>query len=195
MKVAVGYSRMEMTFGDKTYEGWLLVFLYDPAGNMVMPGYYEDNVQPLKSSGACEADTTEEPTDTNDSGTDDSGNPDTDTPAGDNEVATVTVDEHNKFRALHCNTADVAYDHEMEVLAQKIADKKVFKHSSRDERNGAGENLAWNMEPTIGAAIAKGVKNFYSEIEFYQWDNPGNDGIGGEAVGHFTQVIKNCPLL
>ena len=112
----------------------------------------------------------------------------------DNEVATVTVDEHNKFRALHCNTANVAYDHEMEVLAQKIADKKVFKHSSRDERNGAGENLAWNMEPTIGAAIAKGVKNFYSEIEFYQWDNPGNDGIGGEAVGHFTQVIKNCPF-
>ena len=71
---------MEMTFGEKTYEGWLLVFLYDPAGNMVMPGYYEENVQPLKSSGACEADTTEAPTDTDNSDTDDSGNLDTDTP-------------------------------------------------------------------------------------------------------------------
>ena len=68
MKVAVGYSRMEMTFGEKTYEGWLLVFLYDPAGNMVMPGYYEDNVQPLKSSGSCPVD--EEPTNTDDSETD-----------------------------------------------------------------------------------------------------------------------------
>ena len=72
MKVAVGYSRMEMTFGENTYEGWLLVFLYDPAGNMVMPGYYENNVQPLKTSGACGADedTSDDSTDTDDSGVD-----------------------------------------------------------------------------------------------------------------------------
>ena len=112
----------------------------------------------------------------------------------DNEVVSVTVDEHNKYRSLHCNTADVAYDQEMAVLAQKIADKKEFKHSSREERNNAGENLAWNMEPTVGAAIAKGINSFYGEIEFYQWDNPGNDGLGGKAVGHFTQVKKKYSL-
>ena len=101
----------------------------------------------------------------------------------------VMVDEHNKLRALHCNTPDLVYDEDISIIAQRIADKKVFAHSALEERNGYGENLAWNNEPTIQEALVLGIKQFYDEIEFYDYDAPSYSGPNGEKTGHFTQLV------
>ena len=97
----------------------------------------------------------------------------------------VTLDEHNKYRRLHCDTPDLEFDAEVSAVAQTIADKmEVWGHSERSERNGYGENLAWNMESTIEKAIEKAMQGFYKEIEHYDWNSPG----WSTKVGHFTQV-------
>ena len=100
-----------------------------------------------------------------------------------------SLNEHNKYRTLHCDTPLMTFSQDVADTAQKIADRKVWAHSKSHERNGYGENLAWNTASTIEKAIKQATGQFYNEIEFYNWENPGFSGIGGNVVGHFTQVV------
>ena len=97
-------------------------------------------------------------------------------------------------RALHCDTPPMVIDAAVSEVAQKIADRKVWGHSDRSDRNGYGENLAWNTEETIERAIEKGLQQFYEEIEYYNWKNPSFDGLDDQAVGHFTQMVWTTSL-
>merc|ERR1711935_770547 len=106
----------------------------------------------------------------------------------------VAIDGHNMKRALHCDTPPMVIDAAVSEVAQKIADRKVWGHSDRSDRNGYGENLAWNTEETIERAIEKGLQQFYEEIEYYNWKNPSFDGLDDKAVGHFTQMVWTTSL-
>ena len=73
-------------------------------------------------------------------------------------------------------------------VAQKIANKKEWKHSKEEERNNYGENLAWNTEESIERAIKFAIDGFYREIRYYNFAEPNTEGPNGEEVMHFTQV-------
>ena len=75
---------------------------------------------------------------------------------------------------------------EISISAQKWANNAKFQHSSSDERNGWGENLAWNMAKDENAAAKMAVMQWYSEIRDYNFNQPGFQS----STGHFTQVGK-----
>ena len=101
----------------------------------------------------------------------------------------LVADEHNAKRQLHCDTPPLTFSLEISEVAQKIADKKVWAHSDRSERNNYGENLAWNTEDSIEEAIKSGIDQFYDEISVYNWQSPSSAGTDGTTAGHFTQVV------
>ena len=54
------------------------------------------------------------------------------------------------------------------------------RHSTFNERNRAGENLAWGY-----GSVERAFLGWYNELDLYNFRNPGFSG----ATGHFTQVV------
>ena len=71
---------------------------------------------------------------------------------------------HNHYSSLHIDTAPLILDAEVSQMAQAIADRQVWGHSSPADRNGYGENLAWNTQQSMIDAVKLGVKQWYDEI-------------------------------
>jgi len=91
---------------------------------------------------------------------------------------------HNDYRAMHQVDA-LSWSSDVEESAKfwantLAADDCSMYHSSRDQRNGYGENLA------IGhSSIGNAVDDWYSEVEDYDFSDPGYSG----ATGHFTAMV------
>ena len=89
------------------------------------------------------------------------------------------LNEHNKFRALHVDTAPLTWSDTLATYAQNYADQYdcsgVLTHSD----GPYGENLA------LGYTDTGAVDAWYGEISKYNYSNPGFS----ESTGHFTQVV------
>lgn len=94
--------------------------------------------------------------------------------------------EHNKLRAKHIDTPPMSLVDEISISAQKWANNAKFEHSTSDQRNGWGENLAWNMAKDERSAAKMAVKQWYSEIRDFNFEQPEFQS----STGHFTQVLK-----
>ncbi|VDN26893.1 unnamed protein product, partial [Gongylonema pulchrum] len=83
----------------------------------------------------------------------------------------------------------------IEERAQKYIDHCVFKHSTSNERNGAGENLYsyWTSgsdEEAVATAGTSAGSAWWSELGKYYKNNPNNTltiAVFDLGVGHFTQ--------
>ena len=103
--------------------------------------------------------------------------------------------EHNRVRALHCDTPPMVQGLEQTISAQAYAEKLVndwkgpgttiLRHSANTDRPGQGENLAYNWEATPAAACKMATNQWYDEIKDYNYAKPGF----AKATGHFTQVL------
>merc|ERR1712157_326421 len=91
---------------------------------------------------------------------------------------------HNDYRAMHQVDA-LGWSSDVEESAKYwantlAADDCSMYHSSRDQRNGYGENLAIGHS-NIGEVVA----DWYNEVSDYDFSDPGYSG----ATGHFTAVV------
>ena len=107
--------------------------------------------------------------------------------------------EHNRVRALHCDTPPMVQGLEQTISAQAYAEKlvkdwkgpgtEIMHHAPSDARPGQGENLAYNWESTPAAACVKATNQWYDEIKDYNFAKPGFVKHGC-VIGHFTQVFQ-----
>ena len=107
--------------------------------------------------------------------------------------------EHNRVRALHCDTPPMVQGLEQTISAQAYAEKLVndwkgpgtnmLIHSANNDRPGQGENLANVWEATPAAACKKASYLWYDEIKDYNFAKPGFVKPGC-VIGHFTQVFQ-----
>nr|AFY07205.1 NEP-16 [Nematostella vectensis] len=102
----------------------------------------------------------------------------------------IALSIHNKFRKVH-NSPPMTLNAEMsksaKEYAEKIAKSGKFTHSSKEERDGVGENLSMGCSSKKGQTPEEAVTNWYNEV-----CNPGytfGGGGGGSGTGHFTQVV------
>jgi len=100
------------------------------------------------------------------------------------------LDAHNKYR-IELNLPLLVWSNELSISARKWANELknkdcLMKHSSRDFRGGAGENIAWNSgfyETPEGV-----VDRWASEKEFFNYNTRKCDSTWNKC-GHYTQVI------
>jgi hypothetical protein len=91
---------------------------------------------------------------------------------------------HNEYRTRH-QVGSLGWSSDAEATARAWArvlagDDCSMYHSSRDQRNGYGENLA------IGHSNIKDVvDDWYNEVEDYDFGDPGFS----MGTGHFTQIV------
>lgn len=119
-------------------------------------------------------------------------NPKENTISSDKEPAKMMgmLDAHNKYR-IALNLPLLVWSNDLANSAQKWANelkKKncLMKHSSRDFRGGAGENIAWNSgfnETPEGV-----VDRWASEKEYFNFNTRKCDE-SWDKCGHYTQVI------
>ncbi|CAF1296598.1 unnamed protein product [Adineta ricciae] len=96
--------------------------------------------------------------------------------------------QHNYYRQqIHC-TQPMSLDASLNTMAQNYAEYlayyETFQHSGED---GVGENL-YMESYSAGITYVNGSKptaDWYSEIEDYDYSNPGSSS----GTGHFTQVV------
>merc|ERR1711933_426058 len=98
-------------------------------------------------------------------------------------MAEAALKKHNDYRAQHKDTPPMVLCDELNKDAQAWADRGVFEHCK--ERNGAGENIAWNCGKSAEDAAAQAVDQWYNEIKDYNWSN----AVFAMNTGHFTQVV------
>ena len=99
--------------------------------------------------------------------------------------------EHNAYRSTHHSpalTLGSSFNNTAQAHAEIILSTGVFRHSSGDQRNGAGENMYYTfsqypLDPTDLANRAVGA--WYDEVLDYNYSNPGFS----VDTGHFTQVV------
>ena len=107
---------------------------------------------------------------------------------------------HNEKRGLH-GSPDMALNADLNAKVQKGADYialiETMAHAIGSHRSastclddlGHGENIYWakGFTPTYTQATTA----WYDEINFYDFNNPGNQLAGSEdkAIGHLTQVV------
>jgi uncharacterized protein YkwD len=107
-------------------------------------------------------------------------------------LRSTALSQHNTYRAKH-RSPNMALDNSLNSTAQSwaqyLASKGELEHSSRSQRNNAGENLYvfYTTQSSInGSTIAKNaVKSWYDEVSAYNYANPGFSS----ETGHFTQVV------
>jgi uncharacterized protein YkwD len=112
--------------------------------------------------------------------------------------------KHNEYRALHdapplqfdsgLNASAQAYAEELAKKSEGLsAGSPYFKHSTN--RSEVGENLSYQATtseiPSALAIAEKAVKDWYIEVNDYDFNNPGKQKLGSEKkqIGHFTQVV------
>lgn len=97
------------------------------------------------------------------------------------------LDSHNKFRSMHgvppLKWAD-DLAREAQVWAEKLARARTLQHSSKSERNEAGENIAM-FTGKFDSAGEQASSMWYEEVKDYNFRRGGWQG----GTGHFTQVV------
>jgi len=104
----------------------------------------------------------------------------------------VWLDAHNEQRAQF-GTAPLTWNGELareaEQWAQRLARENRLRHSSRDERNNAGENLwmgsAGYFSPASMIAAFSAEKQYFRPGTFPHVSSTGNTA----DVGHYTQIV------
>ena len=66
--------------------------------------------------------------------------------------------------------------------AEELDKQNKFEHSPREERNGAGENLAMHSDPATASNTTFCTDTWYEEVKDYDFANQGF----GMGTGHFT---------
>ncbi|KDE07416.1 hypothetical protein MVLG_02283 [Microbotryum lychnidis-dioicae p1A1 Lamole] len=105
-------------------------------------------------------------------------------------VETLSLNEHNKFRAAH-GANPLIWDDTLAKYAQNYANKCVFKHSG----GPYGENLA-AIAGDASATVLSGIKSWENEESQFNCTNP--------VYSHYTQMVwrsttkigcaeANCP--
>ncbi|XP_015759476.1 PREDICTED: uncharacterized protein LOC107338757 [Acropora digitifera] len=98
-----------------------------------------------------------------------------------------SLDTHNKFRSMHgvppLKWADDLAE-EAQAWAEKLARARTLQHSSKSERNNAGENLAM-FTGRFDSAGQEATNMWYEEVKDYNFRRGGWQG----GTGHFTQVV------
>jgi uncharacterized protein YkwD len=109
-----------------------------------------------------------------------------------NTLRSIALSQHNTYRRIHRSpdmTLDNGLNNTAQSWAEYLAANAVFEHSSRSQRNNAGENLyvSYTTAPSISADTLgkEAVTNWYNEVSDYNYANPGFSG----KTGHFTQVV------
>ena len=101
------------------------------------------------------------------------------------DFAKQALEAHNRARAQH-NVPPLDWSKELELeclkWAKKIAEQTGLHHAAN--LNGIGENI-YMTSKGIGNIAAEATKNWYSEIEKYDF----NLGRYQRGTGHFTQVV------
>lgn len=93
--------------------------------------------------------------------------------------ASKLLSAHNNKRALHKDTPSLTWSTELETYAQNYADQYDCSGTLVHSGGPYGENLA------LGYGIEGAVDAWYSEIKYYNYNNPGFS----EDTGHFTQLV------
>ncbi|HTU58077.1 MAG TPA: CAP domain-containing protein [Polyangiales bacterium] len=91
------------------------------------------------------------------------------------------LDRHNALRADHC-AAPLVWDEEVAATAQAWSARCKQEHA---KGTGLGENLAFDQAADALTTLETRVDSWYSEIEIYDFANPGF----ALNTGHFTQVV------
>lgn len=108
------------------------------------------------------------------------------------------LSEHNTLRATH-HSPSLTLSDSLNATAQAYAEKLLqtgsFRHSNREERNDAGENLYYAMLAAPSHLATYGddvVRAWYDEVSYYDYSNASFSS----RTGHFTQVVwKNTTEL
>nr|XP_033817962.1 uncharacterized protein LOC117368424 [Geotrypetes seraphini] len=160
---------------------FVVVALYNPAGNITNPGYYSHNVLPAGSK-VTEGD-------------------EEDSPGKATAITTAIVvpvaerehkafmkellSEHNKYRSLHGARA-LVLSSDLAHEAQKWAEHLVSICALRNSDTQHGENLwyRWSTDASIptGKEVAE---SWYNEIQKYNFSKPEFQ----KGAGNFTQMI------
>ena len=101
------------------------------------------------------------------------------------------LNAHNRYRT-EVGLSPLTWSASLATTAQEWADQLAatgtFNHSSRDQRNGAGENLAWNTVPSLTGMVDQwGAEqaNYIPGVPLGQASTTGNFG----DIGHYTQIV------
>ena len=106
------------------------------------------------------------------------------------EFNAIQLAKHNEYRAIH-DAPDMKVDktaaESAQAWAEGLASTGTFEHSTSDERDGCGENLAMSSDATTMETTGEAVKMWYDEITDpgYDFEDPGFSS----GTGHFTQVV------
>lgn len=107
-------------------------------------------------------------------------------------IRSTALSKHNTYRTIHHSpklTQASSLNTTAQSWAEYLATNALFEHSSRNQRNNAGENLY--VYYTTGSSISattlanQTVKAWYDEVADYDYANPGFSS----ETGHFTQVV------
>ncbi|XP_040899181.1 Golgi-associated plant pathogenesis-related protein 1-like isoform X2 [Toxotes jaculatrix] len=92
---------------------------------------------------------------------------------------------HNSYRAKH-STPPLKLNSELSAACQEWADHLLEIDSLDHSDTKDGENV-FTMSSSADFKLTgkEAVDSWYSEIEDYDWNNPGDS----ESTGHFTQVV------
>ena len=94
---------------------------------------------------------------------------------------------HNQLRSKECaaNMYGLVWDEELANQAKEYAQKCIFKHASKDELNGAGENLVVSTKNIFPKSIVE--KWYCSEKKKFSFGKITNENY--KEVGHYTAVV------
>lgn len=116
-----------------------------------------------------------------------------------NTLRSIALSQHNSYRNTHHSpnmSLNSSLNSTAQNWAQYLAANAIFEHSSRSQRNNAGENLyvyyTTGSAPAADTLAEEAVTSWYNEVSDYNYSNPGF----ASATGHFTQVVwKNSTEL
>ncbi|UJR08502.1 hypothetical protein I4U23_012768 [Adineta vaga] len=98
---------------------------------------------------------------------------------------------HNYYRALH-TAPPLVVSQRLNLIAQKYAEHLAatlkFEHSGNklgDESIGENLFMQWISEGKVPVSGREAAKNWYNEIQLYNFKYPKYS----EATGHFTQMV------
>ena len=83
----------------------------------------------------------------------------------------------------------MVWDNDVAATAQAYADSCPSGHGNREDRNNAGENLAWGWPSrSVESSMTGWVEN---EVKFYTFSplNSPGECAAGEQCGHYTQAV------
>uniref|UniRef100_A0A8C6TEF4 SCP domain-containing protein n=1 Tax=Neogobius melanostomus TaxID=47308 RepID=A0A8C6TEF4_9GOBI len=95
------------------------------------------------------------------------------------------LEAHNVYRAQHSAPA-LSLSTELCAEAQRWADHLLQRNTMMHSSTNDGENIyCFSSSAPIKLTGREAVDSWYSEIKYYNWNQPGFNS----KTGHFTQVV------